>query len=366
MRQFLRNIFQKAGLLPLAQKIYLGVSRAIVKTEVAFLLPLLSSCSFCRRLFFAFFSNTFVNEMKMYVAGRSYYLTNTIRHVPNASLLRRNIHRLEKGLMAENRRPVFALDYIRETVLQFQTFVKSLSPDQLQDWAWDVLNNFFDVTGSHPKLDAAKRIFYSISYRKLRVESSFLPYQKTSLPENAAEYFAQIVKSRKSVRTFVPGSLPTREQIERAVSLASLAPSSCNRQPFAFYIFENKPVVEAIARLAGGAKAFADNIPALAVVVGSTSASPSPGDRHLLYIDGSLAAMNFMLALESMSVASCPINWPDNKKPEKELRKIVALKPYERPILIIAMGKASEKALVACSARKSLDELCRFNPEMKQ
>ncbi len=145
--------------------------------------------------------------------------------------------------------------------------------------------------------------------------------------------------------------------------MASLAPSSCNRQPFAFYLFDRKPTVEAIANLAGGAKSFASNIPALAMVVGSTNASPSPGDRHLMYIDGSLAAMNFILALESMGISTCPINWPDNKGPERELRKLIDLKAYERPILIIAMGKSDREALVACSARKSTTEMCRFNPE---
>ena len=300
--------------------------------------------------------------MRQYVSGRYYYLKRSRGKVPNSSLLRRNIHRLEKGLMAENRKSVFGLDYIKQTVDQFQASVLDNPSLLLNDWAYDILSEYFNVVEPTGVVNEAATRFHQVSYSKVHAEISRLPFYKQKLDQEAFSQFSELVATRKSVRTFVPGSVPPREKVEEAVRLAATAPSSCNRQPFQFYVFEDQQKVVSISKLAGGARTFAEGIPALALVIGSTNVSPSPGDRHLMYIDGSLAAMNFMLALESMGIASCPINWPDNKEPEKTLRKMIALEPYERPVMLIAMGEAAEDSLVACSVRKEVSELLKFNP----
>jgi len=68
------------------------------------------------------------------------------------ALLRRNTHRLEKGLIMRPRRDVFALDYIGETVHAYRAALEAsqrgestLSPEQLQ-WAHDVLQEYVAVT----------------------------------------------------------------------------------------------------------------------------------------------------------------------------------------------------------------------------
>lgn len=47
----------------------------------------------------------------------------------------------------------------------------------------------------------------------------------------------------------------------------------------------------ATAKCVGGATDFAENLPAMIAIVGDLSAYPYERDRHLIYIDGSLAAM---------------------------------------------------------------------------
>lgn len=363
MRSFIRNILDKAGLVGLAQKLFTGWLQFKTSLELKLLLPVLSQSSFFRRIYFAFISGSFTAEMRQYITGRYFYLKRSSGKVSNASLLRRNIHRLEKGLMAENRKSVFGLDYIRQTVDQFEASVSENSSLLLNDWAFDILSEYFNVVEPTPVVNEAATSFSKVAYSKIHSEISRLPYQKGRLNEKAFSQFSELATTRKSVRTFVPGSVPPRQKVEEAVRLAATAPSSCNRQPFKFYVFENRDKVVNIGKLAGGARTFAEGIPALALVIGSTNVSPSPGDRHLMYIDGSLAAMNFMLSLESMGISSCPINWPDNKKPERALRKMVALEPYERPVMLIAMGQAAEDSLVACSVRKEVSELLKFNPE---
>jgi nitroreductase len=360
MRKLLRNIFYRAGLLEVAERAFGRWVAIKGLAELRLLLPVLDRSGLLRRFYFAFFSNTFSAEMRQYINGRYFYLRKSRGQSFNESLLRRNIHRLEKGLMAEERKSIFATEYIYETVEQFSASVTEKSFCVLNDWAYDILNEYFSIIESRDVVKRAWEKFNNTSYSKQKPEISKLPHEKRAVEPKAYEHFVDLVNIRKSVRSFVPGSIPPRELVEQAVRLASSAPSSCNRQPFRFVILEKNEDVVAVSQLAGGARSFAEGIPALAIVVGSTSVSPSPGDRHLMYIDGSLAGMNFMLALESQGVSSCPINWPDNKKPEKALRKMIKLEKYERPVMLIAMGKAAETGLVACSVRKEVSEILQF------
>src|SRR5690606_5915785 len=78
------------------------------------------------------------------------------------SLLRRNTHRLEKGLLMRPRRSLFALDYIEETVefycgLVTGTPVERLEQDDELRWASDVLNQYFDVVKAHPLVDRLRK-----------------------------------------------------------------------------------------------------------------------------------------------------------------------------------------------------------------
>ena len=60
----------------------------------------------------------------------------------------------------------------------------------------------------------------------------------------------------------------------------------------------------------------------------------------LVYIDGSLAAMQLMLALESLGLSSCSINWPDVEERERQLAKILGLAYQERTVMLLAVGYA--------------------------
>jgi nitroreductase len=102
-----------------------------------------------------------------------------------------------------------------------------------------------------------------------------------------------------------------------------------------------------------GTAGFASNLPALAVVVGDLSAFPLERDRHVIYIDGSLAAMQFMLALETLGLASCPINWPDIDAREAAMAKHLGLKPYERVVMLIGFGYAKDDGLIPFSRKRS-------------
>ena len=110
-----------------------------------------------------------------------------------------------------------------------------------------------------------------------------------------------------------------------------------------------------------GIKGFYRNIPALAVLVGKLSAYVYERDRHIIYIDGGLAAMSFMYALETLGLSSVPINWPDIEFFEKKMEALLHLDIDERPIMLIGIGYADPEGQIPFSQKKSPKLLTQYN-----
>jgi nitroreductase len=60
-----------------------------------------------------------------------------------------------------------------------------------------------------------------------------------------------------------------------------------------------------------------------------------------------------MLALETLGLSSCPINWPDIESREKMLSSKLDLRFHQRTIMLIAVGYAEPEGGVPFSQKKS-------------
>jgi len=181
-----------------------------------------------------------------------------------------------------------------------------------------------------------------------------VPYLHHSLPEPAISYpqLVSLFTRRRSVRWYLPKPVPAA-LIEQAVAAASLAPSACNRQPYQFIVLNDANKASAAAKCAMGTVGFAENIPCLLVVTGDLAAYPAERDRHVIYIDASLASMQLMLALETLGLSSCPINWPDIEAREQQLNALLNLPYQQRVIMLLAVGYADPAGGIAYSQKKS-------------
>ena len=127
-------------------------------------------------------------------------------------------------------------------------------------------------------------------------------------------------------------------------------------------MYDEPSDVRRVAAVPGGTAGFAENFPVIVAVVGKLNAFFSDRDRHLIYIDGSLAAMSFMLALETLGLSSCPINTPGEEAMEQRLADELGLATYERPVMLIALGYPDPSGMVPRSQKKHIDDLRRYNP----
>jgi nitroreductase len=271
-------------------------------------------------------------------------------------LLRRNIHRLEKGLIMQSRRAVFASDYIMETVVVYLNAVQqaTLCGAELK-WATDVLTEYFSVVQDNTVIAKARALFQSSAQSV--VDTPSVPYAHQTLQPAAVSFadLSALFLRRRSVRWYQQKTVEP-ELIRQAVNIASQAPSACNRQPYRFDLLSTPSDAAEIARYAMGTTGFADNIPCLIVVVGDLSCYPAERDRHVIYIDASLASMQLMLALETLGLSTCPINWPDIEEREARLQKKLGLAYYERPVMLLAVGYADPLGGIPYSQKKT-DEL---------
>lgn len=309
---------------------------------------------------------TFSREQFAVLRGRRRYYKNLNMERSTRVELRRNIHRLEKGILMQPRRDIFARDYIYETVEFYKKAIEGfhinsgLVDVSELEWAHNVLKEYFAIVKTGEKsVDRARAIFQTLDFQPQTYEK--VPYKRGN-PKSPISYddYLKLAMQRRSVRWFKKKKVP-RKLIDDALLAARQSPSACNRLPYEFKIFDDPELVKKVASIPFGAAGYSHNIPTIIVVTGKLESYFSPRDRHVIYIDSSLAAMSFMFALETLGLASSVINWPDFEPLERKMQKAIGLKYDERPIMLIAVGYADPDGQVAFSQKKSLSVLRSYN-----
>jgi nitroreductase len=290
--------------------------------------------------------------------GRVKYHNSLKKSGQSSTLLRRNIHRLEKGLIMRPRRDCFAEGFILETVV---CYLKCRNDNgychEELKWAKDTLSTYFNVVVSTIIIDKAKNIFSEANYKNnestCEDEQLYSPYFKRDSVVSKVnfEQLDTLFRQRRSVRWFEQRTVPM-ELIDKAVNIAKQAPSACNRLPYKFLVSHQADIACKIAECAMGTQGFSGNIQCLVTVIGDLSAYPAERDRHVIYIDAALASMQLMLAFETLGLSSCPINWPDIEERERRISKLLELDYTQRPVMLIAVGYADPNGGIPYSLKK--------------
>jgi nitroreductase len=268
------------------------------------------------------------------------------------------------------RRPVFAEGFILETVQAYKraSETPNYSAQELR-WATDVLGEYFSVVSDTAIIKNAREIFAGAGDIATehpdtgQVHSK--PYLRSDSPALSVSFedLQKLFRRRRSVRWYLEKPVPVA-LISQAIEAAAQAPSACNRQPFRYIVATEPEWVSQIAECPGGAAGFSQQLPAIIVVVGDLSSYPFERDRHLIYVDASLANMQLMLAAETLGLATCPINWPDMDAAEKRIAKLVELPAHERVVMLMAIGYGDPEGGVPYSQKKQRDLLVtEFSPK---
>lgn len=345
----------------LSKRLVVKIGRRIALTK-ALLSSLFKKTRFTSALYYLLFDHQYYREQQATLSGKLAYDSNAGIAKLSSALLRRNTHRLEKGLIMQPRKSVFAEGYITDTIACYKQCLEqgTIAQDELK-WAQDVLVNYFSVVDLTQSMTIkhAQQIFLAlpVTSTELAQANPYLFSQRTRGDVTPDDLY-NLFKQRRSIRWY-QNKIVDIKLIEQAVEMASQAPSACNRQPFEFYTFTDPVKASEIASIPMGTKGFSENIQALIVIVGDLSAYPKERDRHVIYIDGGLVAMQLMLAFESLGLSTCPINWPDIELYEKQMDKALSLDKHQRPIMLMAVGYGDENGGIPFSQKKTARQLIK-------
>jgi nitroreductase len=324
-------------------------------------LETISKSAIYTELYYLFINKSFQREKQSVLQGIVSFQNKVDRNIFNQSLLTRNIHRIEKGLIMKNVKNVFALDYINETLNEYKKINKDISEDNYYKWYTNVLEKYFNTVDINiPFLSKMYKEFLECKLEfKINDEVKSIPRTKRLLSTISYDDFYKLNMQRRSVRWFDDKHVP-RELIDKALLVANQAPSACNRQPFSYHIIDDSELLKKAVQLPPGISGYTDNIKTLIILIGNLDSYFSERDRHLIYIDASLSAMAFILALETLGLSSVCINWPDIDSIEMQMKELLNLETHHRPIMCIAVGYNEKEGLVPFSEKKSLQDLRKY------
>lgn len=280
--------------------------------------------------------------------------------------LRRRIHMLEKGLVMRPRRDTFAAGYIEWTVstaIAVESSEHPLISSSETEWIASTLGDYFSATGlssDNAIINARRRFETEFGQKQARQHRGpHAPYRGVA-HGITYEQFSALAQGRQSVRWFLEKPVD-RCEIDRALLAAAEAPSACNRQPYRFLVIDDPELLRQAVDIPMGTAGYGHSIPSLAVLIGNTGAFEHERDRHLIYIDASLAAMSFVYALETLGLSSCCINWPDLPDKHAQIERLLGMSAHEKVVMLIAIGHADPSGLVPYSQKRSLDAVRTYN-----
>lgn len=314
--------------------------------------------------YYRVFDRSFDTEMRSVSAGLATYGVND-RDRRNRYHLVRNVHMIEKGLTMRPRRDTFAAAYISRTVDLWEHL--RLSPvlgTEERSWIRDVLAEYTTATATSadPMIRSSlERLRAGALLESKERSSSHGPHVPTPSAEVVAiDDLLALARNRRSVRWFTGVPVP-RSVVDAAVQVGLEGPTACNRQPYRFLVVDPADIAR-IGSIPMGTKGYAEQIPGLIVVIGDWSAYFDERDRHLPYIDGSLASMGLILGFESQGISTCCINWPDIPARDRAMRAALGLPAHERVLMLIAYGHADPDGTAPFSGKRSLDAVRGFHP----
>lgn len=311
---------------------------------------------------------TFYDEQRALLYGQARYIETESRLADPVHSIIRQTHRIEKGISMRNRRDNFAEGYIEKHLEAIETAVEGFwsqnTDDKQFQWVLDVLDEYFSIVDRTPPIERAHRTYVDLLEQLEYEPGARRPFPRKKLSDKPVDYdsFRRLAENRYSTRWFQEQNVD-RELIDDAIAVAVESPSACNRQSFRFLVFDDPERIETLAGIPGGAKGYKHNIPCLVILVGRQRAYFHDRDKHVIYIDGSLAAMSFQYALESLGLASCCINWQAIPRNQRRIRNELNLDEDEKVIMFMAVGHPDPDGYIPYSEKKSLDNVRTYNPD---
>lgn len=259
--------------------------------------------------------------------------------------LRRNIHRIEKGLVHENRRKVFALDFIGATCDSL-VFLNNALTRVDREYFISVLKQYFTVVDEKV---VKKYCTHAVSEV---LNSELTAYSGKSYRFSSRDSVSEFLNNRYSVRSFMDEVIDSAT-VNSILNSAKNVPSSCNRMPYRVICLRGAESREALD-ITLGARGWLSNIHNAFLIIGDYSAFEFLRDRNVLYLEGGLIVSSLGLSIHNHGLDSVIVNWSTEYFVDKAISRKLNLSSTEVILSSIVFGKAKIEAKSPISIKKHL------------
>ncbi len=173
---------------------------------------------------------------------------------------------------------------------------------------------------------------------------------------NRYEELMNLMRARYSCRNYDTTRRPSREEIDKVLEAARIAPSACNRQPWIFLVVENEEGREAVIR--SYERQWIRTAPVFIIALGDHSEAWHRGydNKDHTDVDVSIAVEHMCMAATALGLGSC---WVCNFDAE-DIRRDFDIPAELEPVAILPLGYPAEGSTVPAKTRKDADSVIRY------
>ena len=266
-------------------------------------------------------------------------------------------HVIEKGLTMPRRRLGFGKGAVVHLMNLVDSFERRFGEDSQVRHAVGVLRAYRELHKDGP--DPMPRLDAFLSARADIPAASQPHVKRTDFFAAKDLPFPGFAASRHVVRHFA-GPVP-RETIAEAVSLATTAPSACNRQHARVHVIEDPALRDRLFAVQGGTRGFGADADKVVVVSADLSCVRWAWERHDCYVNGGIFVMNLCYALHYLGVAHCILHWSVSPAADREAHRLLDIPANEAIVQVIACGTPPEEFDIASSPRLSAADVLTWH-----
>lgn len=269
-------------------------------------------------------------------------------------------HRLEKGMALPSPRHGFGRDVVMRLMRTVGRYEDRYGPADVTAFARGALAGYrrFNAGQLAPEVEGALDAFLSAPMQDGGAGGVEALTSETLFPfdSDAAQRF---LRSRRSVRQFDGRPVP-EAILQQAARIAQQAPSVCNRQSARIFASNRREKMDELLSLQNGNRGFGDRLGAVIVIASDMRAFTSMGERNQCWVDGGIFAMSMALALHSLHVGACMLNWSVEPGRDRALRRCLGIEDHYAVITMMGAGFPPDALMVAASPRRRTDDIIRF------
>jgi len=168
---------------------------------------------------------------------------------------------------------------------------------------------------------------------------------------------APFFESRHSIREFSNRRAESGLIVEAVRRAHEASPSVCNRQSSRVYVLSSDEAKNFALSHQTGNRGWGHTASHVLILTSSLEHFIAQAERYQGWIDGGMFAQSLLLAIHSVGLAACPLNWDVPRASDEALRERLRIPESDTITMMMAVGHYAEEFTHAVSPRKPLREV---------